>query len=650
MEKMRIRPRRETDISPRLQEPIAPPSVIPTGNPLSYCRLCFSETLFKKVQLRSDIEAWIETIVENIGVQLTVVDDTPFSLCYGCCVSIESVQQFRERCRVYDKALKDFRNIGKTVTSSPSTLVTPRIAMMNTPITVVRAVMAPSVSNVQSNTTNNHPSGIAVVREVTMPSVSAQSNIIQKLPVGVTVVREVVAPSISTQSKSTHNPPAGITVVQSGVPPISTQSKTTNHSPVGITIVRDALVPPISTQLNTPQNQPIGITVVRQVMKPSVNTQSKITHNQPIETNVVREALAPSVSTQFTTTPSQPVGTVFPQSGTSSNRRDQTCQACSITLPTQPDYQYHLRTVHPKYGGYVQCSICEQKFRHYENFMRHMGRHAKQRILQMKLVANLENKQFDRKRKRRNPCCVCKKHFETLAERNEHEAVVHKLMFECNVCYSRFETEDALNEHKKLRHRPGQLLQHTCRVCGRKFSIKKNLKSHMQVHAELPRKYVCGTCGERFPDVQQYLKHQQDQHDVQPLTNDIHRCLSCQGFFHSEKTFLKHLDRKHTNMEHQSSPEDSDSTEETSTFLNGDDTVMHFNDVETIGSSSPEVELKFDPELAAVTDHDYQYYSQVVGDDPEEVACNVDLEEELLLEETPPESGFELYGSAFRAP
>ncbi|XP_058456071.1 zinc finger protein 521-like [Malaya genurostris] len=480
-----VRGRKGTEI--QLQEPIEPPSKLPSGNSLSYCRLCFSEVVFKRLTLPAMIDTWIDIIDSNIGVRLIAKDDAPFALCYGCCVSIQSVRQFRERCRVYDKALKESRR-----------------------------------------------------------------------------------------------PKA-----------------------VSITV--------------TPILQPAGNTILGGVKTPFSSTQQNV-------------LIMPTPATA-----SQPTGSNLIQPSTPSNEvQNLTCQACNAVIPTQLEFQHHLRTNHPKIGGYIKCTKCNKKFRHYENLMRHMEKHT---IQSDAFVCGSLPKKKRKRYVRRNPCSLCTQRFTTIALRNEHEVKVHKLMFECNICYARFATQDALDEHSRRRHLAGQ----------------PHMTEHMKKYSKVSKTFVCGTCEETFLDRQQYIKHQQDQHNVQPRANDEHQCLACQTVFLSEQTFLIHLDINHTGVEI-FTVEDNDSNDDEDVETISDDNSQREASLHSTSVSSGTAldtvatnEIS-SSEMATVTDHVYQYYSQADGDNPnEDAGCSVDLEDDLLLDEIPPQSGFDLYGSAFRA-
>ncbi|XP_019534040.3 zinc finger protein 764 [Aedes albopictus] len=89
-----------------VEEPIV---TVPTGNPLTFCRLCFSNNVARRLTVKETIENWIEYIAENAGIQMDIEEDPCFAVCFGCTTGLESVSQFRDKCQNRDMALRMYR-------------------------------------------------------------------------------------------------------------------------------------------------------------------------------------------------------------------------------------------------------------------------------------------------------------------------------------------------------------------------------------------------------------------------------------------------------------------------------------------------------------------------------------------------------------
>ncbi|XP_062550213.1 zinc finger protein 135-like [Armigeres subalbatus] len=82
---------------------------VPTGDPISFCRLCFSTNTWRCISQPEIVKSWIQYIAQNAGIQLDFQQDSCFAICFGCKAGLESVSLFRNSCYKHDIALKRHR-------------------------------------------------------------------------------------------------------------------------------------------------------------------------------------------------------------------------------------------------------------------------------------------------------------------------------------------------------------------------------------------------------------------------------------------------------------------------------------------------------------------------------------------------------------
>ena len=95
-------------------------------------------------------------------------------------------------------------------------------------------------------------------------------------------------------------------------------------------------------------------------------------------------------------------------------------------------------------------------------------------------------------------CNECGGKFSTKTDLNRHFKEKHsEWEFSCDVCQQRFPFKHKLLDHvKKVHTCPGEKA-FECQECGKGFSKKQNLKTHLRIHSgEMP--YECTKCGQNF--------------------------------------------------------------------------------------------------------------------------------------------------------
>lgn len=82
-------------------------------------------------------------------------------------------------------------------------------------------------------------------------------------------------------------------------------------------------------------------------------------------------------------------------------------------------------------------------------------------------------------------CTHCKLSFDNLYERLAHMKICNQKRFSCDHCDRKFSNKNYLNSHLK---RELGLLSCSCKVCGKIFKAKDELKIHMRTHTKEVRK------------------------------------------------------------------------------------------------------------------------------------------------------------------
>lgn len=76
----------------------------------------------------------------------------------------------------------------------------------------------------------------------------------------------------------------------------------------------------------------------------------------------------------------------------------------------------------------------------------------------------------------------------------------------CNECDERFSSDNELDAHKASVHK---VVNYDCEICGRTFSSKENLNSHIQEEHSVK---TCDVCGQTFNDKNSLNKHKKEKH------------------------------------------------------------------------------------------------------------------------------------------
>ncbi|XP_058452001.1 zinc finger protein 624-like [Malaya genurostris] len=183
-----------------------------------------------------------------------------------------------------------------------------------------------------------------------------------------------------------------------------------------------------------------------------------------------------------------------------------TCEKCNnIVLKSVRQASKHL-ALHDENERPYKCRICELRFFTRENSLTH---ERKIHRMKVRIQQNIDGYADKRKIKK----------------------------YQCSYCGQLSPTSDCLRKHELLHGSSRQL--HTCTVCSRQFTARKNLTRHMMIHTgELP--YKCDFCDRAFRQAGDLKDHVRGHTKENPYI-----CTVCGACFRNGKILLVHKKKHH---------------------------------------------------------------------------------------------------------
>ena len=140
-------------------------------------------------------------------------------------------------------------------------------------------------------------------------------------------------------------------------------------------------------------------------------------------------------------------------------------------------------------------------------------------------------------------CEICAKYFPK-GHLKTHIKMVHEGVktHECKTCQKSFKTKKMLQAHEMI-HAPDDVrYQFSCHVCGRRFTQRGNLDTHLKNHLGV-KPYKCDSCEKAFLTSSALKAHTLTHTGEKPF-----QCESCDARFSSSSQLKNHVMVKHLNL------------------------------------------------------------------------------------------------------
>ncbi|KAL5286384.1 hypothetical protein ACFFRR_007800 [Megaselia abdita] len=191
------------------------------------------------------------------------------------------------------------------------------------------------------------------------------------------------------------------------------------------------------------------------------------------------------------------------------NRSTRVCLLCNIEFPSHKRFRVHQMFHLPQYRPKI-CFLCDKVFKMEEDFYDHIAFFHKTQE-ELKLT-----------------CKLCDKVSTTPELHKKHKKLHLKdTVAKCNICSNSYRAQYLLTLHK--RHVHEDRADNYCKVCGKEFHFKGQLKLHLERHndSKIGKVFVCSVCGLCEPDMASFESHPHKGF-VEESTDVVYACEFCE--------------------------------------------------------------------------------------------------------------------------
>jgi Zinc finger, C2H2 type. len=185
------------------------------------------------------------------------------------------------------------------------------------------------------------------------------------------------------------------------------------------------------------------------------------------------------------------------------------CQVCHCEFSNCSMLWTHMFGIHKKQTQFL-CNLCPQKKKKKIRFPSDIVVHMRQKHDKLLSLEKISSKKVERNKTSiyiegvlKHRCSHCNEIFDQRGDIRRHLTEAHKNVrdryaersYSCRLCGEKFSLKKQLHAHSRDVH--NQAVNYECDTCGRAFSYKSQLSRHLISHTQ-ERASVCELCGAAF--------------------------------------------------------------------------------------------------------------------------------------------------------